>query len=83
MTAPIEVVVDALVLRGVREADAPAVVAAFTRHLSALLRGYAVEDVPAATTPVPGNEQPQPVDEPAADRLGRALAAATHRSVRW
>jgi hypothetical protein len=37
VTAPVEVVIDELVLRGVREADGSLVVAAFRRHLAELL----------------------------------------------
>lgn len=69
MTAPAEVVIDRLVLHGVREADAPAVVAAFRRHLAELLRD-------------PGAGRRERGDLAETERHGRMLAAAVARSVR-
>lgn len=88
MTAPVEVVIDELVLRGVREAGAPRVVAAFRRHLAALL------SVPADISPEGTGALPhppeadqhlvtvRPAEEQDAEQLALRLAVAVARAVR-
>lgn len=68
MTAPREVVIDSLVLRGVPDAHAPAVIDAFSAHLSDLLGGEV-----QVGDDVTGTED---------ERLGRRLAVAVYRVVR-
>ena len=67
VTAPAEVIIDRLVLAGVSEHAAPALVAAFRNHLAALLSGPVLPLTP-------------PADD--AERYGRELAAAVARSLR-
>ena len=67
VTAPAEVIIDRLVLTGVAEQDAPAVIAAFRSHLAALLSGPGLPPPPVAS---------------GAERHGRELAAAVARSLR-
>ncbi len=71
MTAPLDVVIDHLVLGGVDEADAPEVVRAFREHLAAELAGNDADPLPISAAGA---------DEP--DRIGRELAAAVARAVR-
>jgi hypothetical protein len=71
VTAPLEVVIDHLVLAGVDEADAPEVVRAFREHLAAELAGNDTDTLPVSAS---GGDEP--------DRIGRELAAAVARAVR-
>lgn len=81
MTAPIEVEIDRLVLHGVREPDAPAVLGAFRRHLAALLADPARTVAPITSETWTATGQAAPA-EPDSERLGRDLAAAVARAVR-
>lgn len=79
--APVEVEIDHLVLRGVAEPDVPLVLAAFRRHLAALLADPA--GPPTSVTTAGGwseGEGRQLV--PDGERLGRELALAVARAVR-
>jgi hypothetical protein len=71
VTAPLEVVIDHLVLGGVAEQDAPEVVRAFREHLAAELAGNDTDPLPASAAGPDGT-----------DRIGRELAAAVARAVR-
>ena len=86
MTGPareVEVVVDRLVLHGVREADVDAVVHAFRSHLAVLAGG---EPSPADTTPERQRSRTRrspPAAGPRHDEaaaIGRRAAAAVWRS---
>ncbi|MEV7731556.1 hypothetical protein AB0O75_05460 [Streptomyces sp. NPDC088921] len=81
MTAPIEVEIDRLVLHGVREPDAPAVLAAFRRNLAALLADPARSIIPVTTETWTATGQAPPAERDS-ERLGRDLAAAVARAVR-
>jgi hypothetical protein len=88
MTAPVEVIIDELVLRGVREADGSRVVAAFRRHLAELLAepaGIRPEGTDAVPHP-PELDRHQlavrPTAEQDAEELGLRLATAVARAVR-
>lgn len=77
--APVEVVVDRLILNGVQEGDASAVVAAFRRHLAAMLVDPATPG--ARVTRASGARAGQPPQaESETERLGRELAAAVARA---
>ncbi len=68
MTAPLRIVIDRLVLHGVTDSDAHAVVAAFQRYLAEFVR----------------NPSLRPPDESGTqnEKHGHLLAAAVARSVR-
>ena len=71
MTAPLEVVIDHLVLGGVAAEDAPDLIRAFREHLASELAGQDTDPLP-----VPATSDDVP------DRIGRELAAAVARAVR-
>ncbi|GHE08555.1 hypothetical protein [Streptomyces alanosinicus] len=81
MTAPIEVAIEQLVLRGIQEPDAPAVLAAFRRHLAALLADPAAPG-PSVTTERPPRESEGRQSVPDSELLGRQLAFTVARVVR-
>jgi hypothetical protein len=88
VSAPVEVIIDELVLRGVREADGPRVVAAFRRQLAELLLASA--DIPAESAgpvrhPPHFDQHPvavRPTEEQDAEELATRLAAAVARAAR-
>ncbi|MFJ9456286.1 hypothetical protein ACIRST_14495 [Kitasatospora sp. NPDC101447] len=82
-TAPIEVEIEHLVLRGVQEADVPQVLEVFRRRLAQLLADPATPRTPVTDARVPGPDDPEsPVRGPGGERLGRELAEAVARVVR-
>ena len=76
MSAPREVVIDQLVLRGVSEPDAPHVIAAFRRHLADLLTSSA-----SAHDELPRAQDPHSAHDGDIDKLGRDLALSVARAV--
>ncbi|MFJ1708985.1 hypothetical protein [Kitasatospora sp. NPDC088346] len=83
MTWPVEVEIEQLVLRGIQEADVPAVLAAFRRHLAVLLRDPATPRTPVTEEVAPGPDAVEAsAQAPDGERLGRELAAAVARVVR-
>ncbi|MGW7018085.1 hypothetical protein ACWGGS_01705 [Streptomyces decoyicus] len=78
--APLEVEIEQLVLRGIREPDAPAVLTAFREHLAALLVDPGTPLTAVAEFGRPDGAGVLPEHE--TERLGRELALAVARAVR-